>query len=159
MLHECVLLSGSWHSFGALWSHATHLVLNLLRLETVVDSSVVNVRLILGELASSACVHVSAILIRLLSKGLPVARQTVLLIVSVVLYIFVLLHLVSDELVVLWLSLIVLHVDHLFSSIVFVLILIIVRHHVLEVVRGRVLIPVHLHKIDLNSVSVSILPF
>ena len=145
MLHEGVLLAGSWHSFSALWAHTSHLVLNLLCLETVVD--VVDA-VTLDELVGSVVHHVGSIIVRLLSHAFSSRLQVLVLKVQLLVRVL-LLHLIGYELVVLGLGLVILHVDDLIATVFLILFILVLRHHILEV---RVLITVHVYSLFLCTV-------
>ena len=144
-----LLLSSRGHRFGTLWAHPSilghHLVLNLLGLETVVLVLHDNAAgwLLVGILDLSCIgtiLHDNMLLLvevlLVLTLRLPVF---IILVVRLVILVIVI-HLVVLQLVIFWLRFIVLHVDHFVAAVIFVLVLIVLGHHVLEV---GVLILIH----------------
>ena len=127
-----LLFGGCWHSFSTLRAHpviSTHVVLNLLGLETVarilhVDSATSVICVLLVRLAHSSWVD------SLRCKLLLHDRVTVLVVVGNGLLAS---NLIVLQLIVFGLGLVVLHVDHFVAAVVFVFLLVISRHDVLEI--------------------------
>ena len=146
-----MLLGDCRHCFGALGSHtpSRHLVLNLPGLEAVVCTRLRLVQIRLSLLVSFIVLSLVELLLHLLLAIVLVRfatrsiakRLVVLILLMVHLIIFILaVDFVRQKLVVFELSFVILHVDHFFATVVFILFVLIFGHDVLEVV----LITVHL---------------
>ena len=139
-LHEGLLLGCSRHCFSTLRAHpavvTSHVVLNLFRLETVV--------LLLHVDSSARLVGVLAV--RLTGRvWVDSLRSELLLIGGLSILVigveFLAPNLIVLQLIIFRLGFIILHVDHFVAAVIFVLVLIVSWHDVLEI---WVLVLIHL---------------
>lgn len=146
MLHLQIrlLLGSCGHRFGTLWAHPSilgqHLVLNLLSLETVVlvlhDNAAGRLLVgILGPTCIGTILHDNMLLLLVEVLFVLTGRLSVfiILVVRLVIVVIVVVHLIALQLVIFWLGFVVLHVDHFVAAVIFVFVLIVLGHHVLEV--------------------------
>ena len=144
MLHLEVrlLFSGCRLSFGALRAHTAtltcHVILNLLRLETVAGARLLVLhgnagRRLVSILDLAACLR--AILPDYLLRDVVAARffRHCRLLVLVVGARLVIVHLVGLQLIVFWLGFVVFHVDHFIAAVILIVLFVVRGHHILEV--------------------------